>query len=100
MVMSARPEQDRWSRFYKTDNPQSPQNILATRTDVFVEIKRVSFLAGNVAQVYFTKESVTGSNSTKTEAVVTNKSQVRGRSERRRKGTESGSMSRPRRPPQ
>src|SRR3546814_5409198 len=42
MVMSARPEQDRWSRFCKTDNPQSPQNILANRTDVFVEIKRVS----------------------------------------------------------
>src|SRR3546814_13590719 len=78
MVMSARPEQDRWSRFYKTDNPQSPQNILANRTDVFVEIKRVSFLGGNVAQVYFTKESVTGSNSTKTDAVATIKYKVDG----------------------
>src|SRR3546814_2791428 len=78
MVMSARPEQDRWSRFYKTDNPQSPQNILAYRTDVFVEIKRVSFLGGNVAQVYFTKESVTGSNSTKTDAVATIKYKVDG----------------------
>ena len=78
MVMSARPEQDRWSRFYKTDNPQSPQNILANRTDVFVEIKRVSFLGGNVAQVYFTKESVTGSNSTKTDAVATIKYTVDG----------------------
>src|SRR3546814_17340478 len=71
MVMSARPEQDRWLRFYKTDNPQSPQNILANRTDVFVEIKRVSFLGGNVAQVFFTKESVTGSNSNKTDDVAT-----------------------------
>src|SRR3546814_11254011 len=78
MVMSARPEQDRWSRFYKTDNPQSPQNILANRTNVFVEIKRVSFLGGNVAQVYFTKESVTGSTSTKTDAVAPIKSTVDG----------------------
>src|SRR3546814_4177644 len=76
--MSARPEQDRWSRFYKTDNPQSPQNILSNRTDVFVEIKRVSCLGGNVAQVYFTKESVTGSNSTKTDAVATIKYKVDG----------------------
>src|SRR3546814_18108099 len=78
MVMSARPEQDRWSRFYKTDNPQRPQNILANRTDVFVEITRVSLLGGNGAQVYFTKVSVTASNSTKTAALATTKHKVEG----------------------
>ncbi|MET1756501.1 VirB8/TrbF family protein [Novosphingobium sp. RD2P27] len=78
MVMSARPEQERWTQYFKTDNPLSPQNVLADRTDVFVEIKRISFLGDNVAQVYFTKEARAGTTSTTTDAVATIKYSVGG----------------------
>lgn len=71
MVMSTRAEQDRWVRYYRTDNPESPQNVFANRTDVFVQIKRVSFLGENVAQVFFTKEAVSGAQSIETDAVAT-----------------------------
>lgn len=78
MVMSARPEQARWTEYFKADNPQSPQVVLADRTDVFVTIKRVSFLGDNVAQVYFTKEARTGSSTDTTEAVATIKYSIDG----------------------
>jgi type IV secretion system protein VirB8 len=55
LALSAREEQNRWIAFYKKDNPDSPQNQLTANDTIFVQIKAVTFISSNVAQVRFTK---------------------------------------------
>src|SRR3546814_5017927 len=56
LSLSAREEQNRWTAFFKKDNPDSPQNQFTANDAVFVAIRSVAFISPNVAQVRRSEE--------------------------------------------
>lgn len=54
-IMSTPAEQQRWADAYRPTNPDSPQNRLGATAEAQVEIRAVSFVAPEVANVRFRK---------------------------------------------
>lgn len=71
LSLSAREEQNRWTTFYKKDNPDSPQNQLTANDAVFVAVRSVAFISPNVAQVRFTKRLERDGQAIETPAIAT-----------------------------
>ncbi len=71
LALSAREEQNRWTTFYKKDNPDSPQNQFTASDAVFVAIKTVAFISPNVAQVRFVKRLQRDQQVIETPAIAT-----------------------------
>lgn len=72
-LMSAPAEEQRWARFYRAANPESPQNIYDDFTAVGVAVRSITFINKETAQVRFTKDQVRGATSRETEwiAIIT-----------------------------
>src|SRR3546814_20261606 len=51
LALSTREEQNRWTAFYKKDNPDSPQNQFTASDAVFVAIRSVALLRPEVRRV-------------------------------------------------
>ncbi|WP_066547495.1 MULTISPECIES: virB8 family protein [unclassified Sphingomonas] len=71
LALSAREEQNRWTAFYKKDNPDSPQNQFTASDAVFVAIRSVAFISPNVAQVRFVKRLQRDQQVIETPAIAT-----------------------------
>jgi type IV secretion system protein VirB8 len=71
LALSTREEQNRWTSFYKKDNPDSPQNQLTANDAVFVAIRSVAFISPNVAQVRFVKRLQRDQQVIETPAIAT-----------------------------
>lgn len=71
LALSAREEQNRWTAFYKKDNPDSPQNQFTANDAVFVAIRSVAFISPNVAQVRFVKRLQRDQQVIETPAIAT-----------------------------
>ena len=71
LALSSRDEQNRWTSFYKKDNPDSPQNQLTASDAVFVAIRSVAFISPNVAQVRFVKRLQRDQQAIETPAIAT-----------------------------
>ena len=71
LALSSREEQNRWTAFYKKDNPDSPQNQLTANDAVFVAIRSVAFISPNVAQVRFVKRLQRDQQVIETPAIAT-----------------------------
>jgi len=71
LALSTREEQNRWTAFYKKDNPDSPQNQLTAGDAVFVAIRSVAFISPNVAQVRFVKRLQRDQQVIETPAIAT-----------------------------
>ena len=71
LALSTREEQNRWTSFYKKDNPDSPQNQLTANDSVFVAIRSVAFISPNVAQVRFVKRLQRDQQVIETPAIAT-----------------------------
>ena len=71
LALSTRDEQNRWTSFYKKDNPDSPQNQLTANDAVFVAIRSVAFISPNVAQVRFVKRLQRDQQVIETPAIAT-----------------------------
>ncbi|MCH4894904.1 virB8 family protein [Sphingomonas sp. SFZ2018-12] len=71
LALSAREEQNRWTTFYKKDNPDSPQNQFTASDAVFVAIRSVAFISPNVAQVRFVKRLQRDQQVIETPAIAT-----------------------------
>ena len=71
LALSTREEQNRWTSFYKKDNPDSPQNQLTANDTVFVAIRSVAFISPNVAQVRFVKRLQRDQQVIETPAIAT-----------------------------
>lgn len=71
LALSTREEQNRWTSFYRKDNPNSPQNQLTANDAVFVAIRSVAFISPNVAQVRFVKRLQRDQQVIETPAIAT-----------------------------
>lgn len=71
LSLSAREEQNRWTTFYRKDNPDSPQNQFTASDAVFVAIRSVAFISPNVAQVRFVKRLQRDQQVIETPAIAT-----------------------------
>lgn len=71
LALSAREEQNRWTAFYKKDNPDSPQNQFTANDAVFVAVRSVAFISPNVAQVRFVKRLQRDQQVIETPAIAT-----------------------------
>jgi type IV secretion system protein VirB8 len=71
LALSTREEQNRWTAFYKKDNPDSPQNQLTASDAVFVSVRSVAFISPNVAQVRFVKRLQRDQQVIETPAIAT-----------------------------
>ena len=71
LALSTREEQNRWTSFYRKDNPDSPQNQLTANDAVFVAIRSVAFISPNVAQVRFVKRLQRDQQVIETPAIAT-----------------------------
>ncbi len=71
LALSAREEQNRWTTFYRKDNPDSPQNQFTASDAVFVAIRSVAFISPNVAQVRFVKRLQRDQQVIETPAIAT-----------------------------
>lgn len=71
LALSAREEQNRWTAFYRRDNPESPQNQLTANDAVFVAIRSVAFISPNVAQVRFVRRLQRDQQVIETPAIAT-----------------------------
>src|SRR3546814_6256416 len=71
LSLSAREEQNRWTAFFKKDNPDSPQNQFTANDAVFVAIRSVAFISPNVAQVRFIKRLQRDQQVIETPAIAT-----------------------------
>jgi len=71
LALSTREEQNRWTSFYRKDNPDSPQNQLTANDAVFVSIRSVAFISPNVAQVRFVKRLQRDQQVIETPAIAT-----------------------------
>lgn len=71
LALSTREEQNRWTSFYKKDNPDSPQNQLTANDTVFVSVRSVAFISPNVAQVRFVKRLQRDQQVVETPAIAT-----------------------------
>ncbi len=71
LALSAREEQNRWTAFYRKDNPDSPQSQFTASDAVFVAINSVAFISPNVAQVRFVKRLQRDQQVIETPAIAT-----------------------------
>lgn len=70
-IMSTPAEQQRWADRFRPTNPQSPQVTLGAAGQADVEIRAISFLAPNVANVRFHRLIRRGGESTEADWIAT-----------------------------